>query len=285
MDINYELLKIFNEVAKYNNISKAADALHISQPAVTQSIHTLENNLGGILFIRTPKGVLLTDEGKELYSYINEGVNYFNNGINKFISLKKLEYGSIKIGASAVISEYILMDYIKEFSNMYPNIKISITNGLTEDLSKQLRDGTLDIIISSEIDDKDLLFNPLLTLEDIFVGNETYKDRELDINKDKILIQKLPSETRKNFDKYIKDNNIEPNIYMEIVSHNLLVKYIKNGFGIGLVTKEFIKDSLNKDLFIIKNNIKIPKRKLGYVIKKNSIPSFATNEFIKVLKK
>ena len=75
MDINYELLKIFNEVAKEGSISKAAESLHISQPAVTQSIHTLENNLGGILFIRTPKGVILTDEGNELYSFIKEGIN------------------------------------------------------------------------------------------------------------------------------------------------------------------------------------------------------------------
>jgi hypothetical protein len=70
---------------------------------------------------------------------------------------------------------------------------------------------------------------------------------------------------------------------MEIVSHTLLSKYIKNGFGIGLVTKEFIKDDLNKELFEIKSNIKIPKRKLGYAIKANSIPSFATKEFIKIL--
>ncbi len=285
MDINYELLKIFNEVAKEGSISKAAESLHISQPAVTQSIHTLENNLGGILFIRTPKGVILTDEGRELYSFIKEGINYFNNGINKFMSLKKLDSGTLKIGASAVISEHFLMPYINKFTKLYPNIKISITNGLTESLTKGLRNGSLDLIITSLVEDKDIEFNNLTTLEDIFVGNIDYKGKELDIEKDKLLIQKDPSEMRKNFDKYIKDNNINPNIYMEIVSHTLLSKYIKNGFGIGLVTKEFIKDDLNKELFEIKSNIKIPKRKLGYVIKKNSIPSFATNEFIKVLKK
>ena len=283
MDINYELLKIFNEVAKEGSISKAAESLHISQPAVTQSIHTLENNLGGILFIRTPKGVILTDEGRELYSFIKEGINYFNNGINKFMSLKKLDSGTLKIGASAVISEHFLMPYINKFTKLYTNIKISITNGLTESLTRGLRNGSLDLIITSLVEDKDIEFNNLTTLEDIFVGNIDYKGKELDIEKDKLLIQKDPSEMRKNFDKYTKDNNINPNIYMEIVSHTLLSKYIKNGFGIGLVTKEFIKDDLNKELFEIKSNIKIPKRKLGYAIKANSIPSFATKEFIKIL--
>jgi DNA-binding transcriptional LysR family regulator len=283
MDINYELLKIFNSVAKEGSISKAAELLHISQPAVTQSIHTLENNLGGILFIRTPKGVVLTNEGNELYSYIKEGVSYFNNGINKFDSLKKLETGTIKIGASAITSEYFLMPYIKEFTNKYPNIKISITNGLTENLIKDLRNGTLDIIITSEIKDKDLSFNKLIVIEDIFVGNNNFKNKTFDINKDKLIIQKNPSEIRKNFDNYIKNNNINPNIYMEIVSHNLLVKYTIEGFGISLVTKDYIKEYLNKELFEIKTDIKLPKRNIGYSIKNNSIPSFATKEFINIL--
>lgn len=285
MDINYELLKIFNVVAREGSISKAAEILLISQPAVTQSIHTLENNLGGILFIRTPKGVLLTDEGKELYSYVKEGVDYFNNGINKFISLKKVESGSIKIGASAIISEHILMPYLKEYSELYPNIKISITNGLTENLVKDLRNGSLDIIISSKTDDKDLLFSEITTLEDIIVANKELKNKPFDINKDKLLIQKNPSEARKSFDSYIKNNNINTNLYMEIVSHNLLVKYAINGFGYALVTKEFIKNNLNTDLFEIKTDLKLPKRKLGYATKSNSIPSFATKSLIKILNK
>ena len=284
MYINYEYLKIFNEVSKNGSISKAAEILHISQPAVTQSIHNLEDILGGTLFIRIPKGVILTEEGKELYNYTSEGANYFNNGINKFMSLKRLDTGTIKIGASSIITEHILMDYIKDYSDKYPKIKISITNKLTEDLIKDLRNGSLDIVISSEINDKDIEFNKIKTLEDIFVGSKDYKNKTLDIEKDKILIQKYPSETRKNFDNYVKEKNLNPNIYMEIVSHNLLVKFAKNGLGIALVTKEFIKSDLNKELYIIDNNYKIPKRDLGYIVKKNSIPSFATEEFIKLLK-
>ena len=282
MDINYELLKIFNEVAKAGSISKASEILHISQPAVTQSVHTLENNLKVQLFNRTPKGVTLTLEGQELYNYIKEGIKYFENGINKINSLKELEEGSINIGASSVISEHFLMDYVKEFSSKHPSIKINIINDLTDNLVKDLKNGTIDILISSDIDDKDIIFNKLTTLEDIFVGTKKYTT--FDINKDKLLIQKTPSETRKNFDKYMKDNNIIPNIYMEVVSHNLLVKYTKEEFGVALLTKEFIKKELNNTLYEIKTNIKIPKRNLGYSVKKDTIPSYATKELIKIIK-
>ena len=86
MNINFELYKVFYEVANEKSISKGAEKLMISQPAVTQSIHTLEEQLGGKLFIRTPKGVVLTNEGEIHYNYIKEGMNYFINGSNKFLS-------------------------------------------------------------------------------------------------------------------------------------------------------------------------------------------------------
>ena len=112
MNINFELYKVFYEVANEKSISKGAEKLMISQPAVTKSIQTLESELGGKLFIRTPKGIVLTNEGKELYSYIKEGMTYFINGTNKFMSLKNLESGVLNIGASASISENYLMPYL-----------------------------------------------------------------------------------------------------------------------------------------------------------------------------
>ena len=70
MNVNFELYRIFYVVANAGNITKASKELCISQPAVTQSIRTLEEQLGGKLFIRTPKGVVLTNEGEILYNYI-----------------------------------------------------------------------------------------------------------------------------------------------------------------------------------------------------------------------
>ena len=149
MNINFELYKVFYEVANAGSISKGAENLMISQPAVSQSIQTLENELGGKLFVRTPKGVILTNEGKELFSYIKDGMTYFINGTNKFMSLKSLESGVLNIGASASISENYLMPYLGEYRRLYPNVKISIVNDLTDNLLKELRNGNLDIVIAS----------------------------------------------------------------------------------------------------------------------------------------
>ena len=101
-NINFELYKVFCEVANEKSISKAAEKLLISQPAVTQSIKTLEDQLGGKLFIRTPKGVILTNEGEELYKYIsirlmlnilgnvliyNDGYTFYNEKHKPYLNL------------------------------------------------------------------------------------------------------------------------------------------------------------------------------------------------------
>lgn len=289
MNINFELYKVFYEVAKQKSISKGANNLMISQPAVTQSIKTLEKQLGGKLFTRIPKGVVLTYEGEQLFTYIKEGMSYFINGVNKFVALKNIEEGVINIGSTTTISEHFLMPYLKKFHSMYPNVVINITNDLTENLIKNLRNGSLDIIITAIPNDKinDIEYKIISSLNDIFVGNNKYKGRELnkieDLLKENILLQKYPSVTRNNFNEFLKQNNLECNPKMEVVSHNLLTELVENDFGIALLTKEFIKDKLDKSLYEIKTNIKIPKRKLGFAIKKNSISSFVVSKFIDIL--
>lgn len=289
MNVNFELYKVFYEVANEKSISKGAEKLLISQPAVTQSIKTLEAELGGQLFIRTPKGVVLTNEGQILYNYISEGMRYFVNGTNKFTSLKELNSGSICIGATTIISEQCLMPILKEFHDTYPYININIVNDLTDNLIKKLRNGDIDILIMSmnnEDSIKDLDITTITKLNDIFVSNINYKDKQItDILNEDLLLQKHPSVTRTNFNNYLKSKDLSCTPKMEVVSHSLLTSLVENGFGIGLLTKEFITSKLNNTLFEVKTDISIPSRNLVYATKSNSVPSFTTSKFIELINK
>ena len=282
MDINFELYKVFYEVANQKSISKGAEKLMISQPAVTQSIHTLENQLGGKLFVRTPKGVVLTNEGLELYNYIKEGMSYFINGTNKFMALKELETGVLNIGATTTISENYLMPYLSKFHEMYPNVIINIENDLTDNLLRNLRNGSIDIVVMAipKYNIKDLNIEYIDDINDVFVGGVKYKDnkykdiKEL-LNED-IILQRSPSITRNNFDLFLKDNSLECTPKMEVVSQGLLRELVE-------ANKEFIQDKLDKTLFEIEVSDNIPKRKLGYAIKSGSYPNFTTVKFIELL--
>ncbi len=288
MNVNFELYKVFYEVVIAGSISKGSEKLLISQPAVTKSIKNLEEELGGKLFIRTPKGVKLKNEGQELFNYIKEGMNYFINGTNKFASLKNLDEGILNIGATTTISEHILIPYIKTFHEKYPKITINIINNLTENLIKELRVGSLDIIVTAIPNYKinDIKYKKITDLHSIFVGSNKYKNKIYkieDLLKENILVQKSPSITRVNFNNFLKENNLSCTPKMEVISHSLLTTLTESDFGISILIKEYIENKLNKTLFGIKTNQKIPNTTLGYALKNDSVPSFTVTKFIEIL--
>ena len=291
-DIDLNLYKVFYSVAITGNITKAAEQLYISQPAVTKSIKQLENSLGGSLFIRTKRGVTLTEEGKVLLQYVKNILEEAKNAQNKFNSLIKLEEGRIHIGASATVSKHFLMPFLEEFHKRYPNIEIEITNELTPNLIKDLRNGYIDFLVTSLPikESSDLEIRVCGKLHDIFATSPKYLEnlREVynveDLLKYKIITQKEPSSTRLFLNSYMRENNVEFRPDIEIVSYNLVVDFVKSGFGIGYVTKEFVKQELkNKELYELKINPKIPTRNLGIVTLKNNTLSYAAGKFIDII--
>jgi DNA-binding transcriptional LysR family regulator len=253
----------------------------------------LEEQLGTSLFIRTKHGIVLTDEGKVLFNYVSKGIEAFNNGENMLTNLKNLDSGIIRIGASTTVSRYVLMPYLEVFHNSYPNVDIQIVNNLTDELLNLLRNGSLDILLLNlpMKENKDLDIISVMDVQDIFVGNKKYFDLtkghlKLEELKDyPLLFQKTPSNTRAYLDNYLKDNNVKLTPKMEIVSYNLIMDFIKIGFGIGYATKEFIKDELeSKKLYEIKVTPKVPKRYIGAVTMKQTIPNYSVKKLIEIMK-
>lgn len=291
MNINYESYKIFYFVAMEGNMSKAANHLLISQPAVTWQIKSLEEQLNITLFTRTKKGVSLTEEGKLLFEYVKQGVECFTNGENMLTNIKNLDYGIRSIGASTTVSKHVLMPYLEVFHEKYPNIEIKIVNALTENLIKDLRKGNLDMLVLNlpMNETKDLKIQKVLNVQDIFVGNKKYYELTKGnitlekLNNYPLLFQKRPSNTRTFLDNYLHENNTVLIPKTEIVSYNLIMDFVKSGFGIGYATKEFIKDDLNKSLFEIKVTPKIPARYIGIATLNKTIPNYSVKKLIHLM--
>lgn len=293
-NIDLNLYKVFYTVATLGNITKASEHLYISQPAVTKSIKQLENSLGGAVFIRTKKGVTLTEEGKVLLEYVKNILEEAKNAQNKFNSLIKLEEGKIRIGASTTVTKHFLMPYIEKFHKIYPKINIEITNELTTNLVKGLRNGYIDFLVTNlpMKEYLDLDVSVCAKLHDSFACSEKYLKKENkvynleELLNHEIITQKEPSNTRNFLNDYMKNNGVEFCPDIEIVSYALVVEFIKAGFGIGYVTKEFIKEELkNKEIYEINVNPKIPSRKLGIITLKNNTLSYASSKFIELINK
>ena len=295
MNIDFELYRIFYTVANYENITKASEELNISQPAISKSIKNLENQLGGQLFVRTKRGVILTEEGREFYNYIKQAIEYISSAENKFTELLNLETGCIRIGISTTLTKEFLLPYLEEFHKLYPKIDIQIITNMSSELFSKLRNGLIDIIILN-LNDKnyghDINIIKCKKVIDCFVVNKTYNNlinREISIkelNKYPLILQSKGSNTREFLDNFAKENNtiLKPNI--ELASYSLVVEFAKIGLGIGYATKEYVKEELKKQqLYEIKLKEKIPSRYIGIATSNRHLPNFSTKKLIEIINK
>lgn len=293
MNIDFELYRVFYTVANNGNITKASEELNITQPAISKSIKKLEEQLGGQLFVRTKRGVVLTQEGKEFYKYIKNAMEYIANGESKFTELINLESGCIRIGISTTLTKEFLLPYLKKFHKLYPKIDIQISTYLTADLIPKLRNGLIDIVILNVTDNAygdDIEITKCRKITDCFVVSDAFKkltNKKIslkELNKYPLILQSKGSNTREFLDNFAKSNNVtlKPNI--ELASYSLVVEFTKIGLGIGYVTKDYIKEDLkNHELTILDLEETIPSRYIGIATSSNHLPNFSTKKLIEII--
>ena len=290
MNIDLELYRVFYTVAKNKHMTKASEELFISQPAISQSIKKLEEQLGGTLFLRSNKGMELTEEGKMFYEYVKGALELINNAENEFTSFKNLSKGEIKIGCSTTLTKLILIDTLKEFHNEYPNININITNNLTSKLINDLKLGKLDFVIFNEsnIKETNLNLEKIKELKQGFIYNPEYYKNEInnlnDLNKLPLILQKEESNSRKLLDYIALQNNVKLEPQMEVVSQELITEFVNIGLGVGFTMIDLATRNY-KNLKELKINKKIPNINIYLATNKSVSLTFASKMFIKYLKK
>ena len=255
-DLN--LLNIFYNVALENSVSKASQKLHISQPAVSQNIKTLEEQIGTALFYRTNKGVKLTNEGLEIFNYcqtIFRQVDLLNQTVQ---DLSTLEAGILNIGASDTICKYYLIDILKKFEEIYPKIRYRVTNCTTSESLRLLKQHSVDIaFIHAPIVNDDFSYQNCLRLDDVFVCAYDFDDSNIkslsDLTKYRTLLLEDSSHSRKVLDNNLLKYNVKLKPKFELASLDLLIEFCKKNMGIICVSKQYIEKELNnKELKIIK---------------------------------
>lgn len=291
MPVRLDLYKIFCEVAKCESFSKAAKVLFMTQPAVSQAIMQLEEELGMRLFTRTPKGVILTNEGQILFEYANSAMNLISVGEKKLQESKNLMVGELKIGVGDTISRYFLLPYLEKFHNGYPNIKLKVVNRTTLELCTLLKSGEVDIAICNlPIRDSSLEVKELMEIHDVFVYGGKYK-KDLskyltleEIAKFPLILLEPKSNSRQYVEKYILSKGIRIKPEIELGSHELLLEFAKINLGISCVIREFSQEYLQAGvLYEVQTTEEIPKRSIGVCYLKSVSLSPASEKFVDLL--
>jgi DNA-binding transcriptional LysR family regulator len=151
-------LKIFHTVARLLNFTKAAEELHMTQPAVTFQIRQLEEQFNTRLFDRTHNKVTLTDVGKQVYSYSDRILKLYEDMTHSITEMTGDVSGSVTLGASTTIAEYMLPLLIGEFKVKYPEVMINLRESNTEDIVNMVENNDIDLgIVEGSVNNKNLI--------------------------------------------------------------------------------------------------------------------------------
>ena len=301
MDQNLSLYHIFNTVAKVGNISHAAKELYISQPAISKAVTKLEQNLETKLFVRSSRGVTLTDSGKMLYEQTNVAFRHLKKAEDTIKKNKKLGTGNLKIGVSTTLCKYVLMPYLEKFIRLYPHIKISINCQSTYQTLNLLQNHKVDIgLVGESRRQENIVFSPVGIVEDCFIATPAYlknlKKRHPDAAKNpfeyaNIMLLDQHNVSRRYIDEYIRNSELPigqmlTGHILEVSSMDLLIEFAKIGLGIACVITDFVKNELNDGtLTTIPLSVPIRKREIGFTYLREYSTNEALSSFINFYKK
>jgi DNA-binding transcriptional LysR family regulator len=288
--VNLELYRVFYTVAKCGSLTKAADELFISQPAVSQAIKQLESQLGASLFNRTHRGMELSVQGgKLIFKQVEEALNLLDSAENKLIELKTTATGTIRIGATDSIFSHVLADKIVTFNEKYPAVKFELITGTSPETLTQLKENRCDVgFVNLPIEDRDVNFTGTVThLSDIFVAGDKFaflKGNRVelkDLQQYPLLMIETNTVARRTFASFTQNLGIALNPDIEVANWDLMVKLAIKGMGIGCVPREYVKKELDSgELFEVDVSPQLPVRGVGIALPKNIPVPYALREFI-----
>ncbi len=299
MNPNLNLYHIFHTVAKYGNISAAANQLFISQPAISKSISRLEQNLGVTLFIRSSRGVSLTPEGEILQKQIDNAFASIRQGEELLRKAGELGMGHLSIGVSTTLCRYVLLPCLRAFIHQNPHIRISVSCQSSNQTIKSLENGEIDIgLIGESAKAGKLLFDPLREIQDIFVTTKTYLENlkkrmqfehtgthESIYSHATLLLLDKDNLSRQYVDRYLSREMIGNDRLIEVTTMDLLIEFARIDMGVACVISDFVKEDLESGKLIrLKSPVAIPRRKIGFAYSKTVRNNRAAADFLEFVR-
>ena len=287
MDINQ--LEVLIAVAREKSFSRAADVLGRTQPAVSQAVRRLEQEIGEKLFDRSSKDGTLTAAGELLVDYARQMMNLRHAANTALREMRNLQNGKVTISANEHTVFYLL-PVIEQFRRQHPTIKIEVQRGVASRIPEQITAREVELgVISFKPTDASLRSVSVLNDELLLIvapghrlaGHSTVSIR--DLADETFIAHNAISPYRKrvieSFDKY--DTRL--NISVELPSLEAIKRLVESGVGVALVPKLTAKAEIaNGQLAGMSVKEMKLERKLNIIYRKNSVLSHASQEFLKI---
>ncbi|MCL5062793.1 MAG: selenium metabolism-associated LysR family transcriptional regulator [Nitrospirae bacterium] len=288
-------LKVFCTVAETKSFSKTSEIIHLTQPAVSLQIQALEEIYETKLFDRSSSFINLTPSGEILYRYAKDILTLYAEAEKEIGKITGLIKGSITIGASTTIGNYILPTVIANFKKTHPKIKINLLIGNTKRIVDFLNSGIIDLgLVEGETSRHKMKIDSIIPDELSFIVPPFHPWAKkkvvsiLEVTKEPFILREEGSGTRQMIEKYLSSHGINTSdmrIALVLGSTESIKEAVESGIGISIVSKWAARKEVKYgSLKLITPKEEKIIRSFSLIMQKNAVLSHAVDEFLAYLK-
>ena len=245
-------LRLFSAVAERRGFSRAAEALHISQPAVSKGVRELEEQLGAALLERGPGGVRLTDAGARLAARARDLFAIERAAEEEMRALRGLERGSLRIGASTTIATYHLPPVLAAFQARHPGVVLRLTSANTWAVLDLLARREIDVaLVEGPVEDSAFTVTPWRQERMVFVVAPAHRliqrggvAMPADLGEEVFVVREPGSGTREVAERVLAEAGIAPRRTLEVGSTEAIKQLVAAGLGVAIVSRVAAADQI-----------------------------------------
>jgi LysR family transcriptional regulator, cyn operon transcriptional activator len=273
-------------VAEHRNFTRAADALHVSQPTLSQQIRQLEEMLGAQLFDRSGRTVKLTDAGEAYVRYAQRALQDLEAGKRAIHDVQELSRGSLRLAVTPTFTAYLIGPLLEKYNRRYPALTLHIVEMPQERMETLLSEDAIDVGIafsdvqSVDIEAQELLVEPLAMM----VGKahpyaRSRAPRTLkEVRDEGLVLLNGEFATRHYIDRYFRQHGITPRIVIEVNSISAVIELVSRSKLATILPADIARE--HRELLLVDLKPAPPKRTAALLLRKDAWRSAATKAFI-----
>lgn len=287
-------LQVFHTVARLLSFTKAAEILHMTQPAVTFQIKQLEEQFNTRLFDRTHNRISLTEAGNIVFEYSDRILNLYGEMQNRIGEMTGDVRGTLLLGASTTIAEYMLPRVLGDFKERYPEVQVRMHVANTDRIVSMVEDNTIDLgVVEAAISNKSLAVRKCCMdqMVAIFPPNHALAQKSsvsaTDLLQYSFVSREEGSGTREVTNEYLVIAGLDPNdlnLTMELGSPESVKGAVEGGLGISVVSEATIRKEIALGSLLALPLAPPLARPFLFVYQKQKFRSHVMDEFLEFAK-
>ena len=285
-------LRAFCQTVRLGSVSRASEALYVSQPAITLQLQALERELGVPLFERSGRRLAPTPEGQLLYELAQPLVESLDGlGASFREKVRGLDAGELNIAANSSTILYLLPRIVELFRSQHPEVRLTLHNAASADGTDLLRSDAVDLAVGSMLDvPADLSYAPVYRFEPLLIAPPDHpliKQRDLklaDLSPHALILPPKRQLTYRLVDLVFQQNRVPYTVALEVGGWEVIKQYVAMGMGISIISSICMTDADHDRLASRSLLAWFPSRSYGVVVRKGKYLSPQARAFIELIK-